>query len=79
VVSIYVTLAQTNVKRACAKVAVADENVRPTSDTASTTKIALINKEKISSVKRVRYLTRVDAEKREQTSRIPAVQSPVQL
>jgi hypothetical protein len=78
-VSTNVTLAQTNVSSAFVKVEEGDENVLPISDTASTTKMALMSTEKISSVKRVRYLTKFDAEKSEHSNRIPAVHSPVQL
>ena len=51
--------------------------VPATSEKASAMKIVLISVEKISSVKRVRYFTILDAEVRDETNNIAEVQSPV--
>jgi hypothetical protein len=52
-------------------------NEPATSDTASTTKIALIKVEKISSVNLVKYLTRLDADVNEEMNSIAEVHNPV--
>ena len=70
--------AHTRVRRALVKVDAGDEKVRPMSETASMTKIQLINTEKISSVKRVKYFTRFDAEVIEEINKMRLDQSPVQ-
>ena len=71
-------MAQTRVNRALVKVDAGEAKVLPTSETASTTKIVLIKTENISSVKRVKNLTRFEAEVTEETNKIKDVQSPVQ-
>lgn len=53
--TVNVVVAQTKVNKAFVKVDDVEEKVRATSETASTTKIALIKVENISSVNRVRY------------------------
>ena len=65
-------------KHTLVKVEAGLEKVPATSEKASTTKIVLMRVEKISSVKRVRYLTRFDAEVMDDTKRMAAVQRPVQ-
>ncbi len=75
----YVTVVKVKVNKAFAKLEDGLENVALTSETASTMKIALIRTEKISSVNRVKYLTRLDADVIEEIKRIAAVQSPVQV
>ena len=70
--------AVSTVRSALVKVEAVLVKVRPTSDTASTTKMALMRVEKISSVKRVRNLTRLDADVMDETNRMAAVQRPVQ-
>ena len=72
-----VEVAHVRVSRAFVNVDAGDENVRPISEPASMTKIALVRTENISSVKRVRYFTRCDAEVTEDKSRSAEVQSPV--
>jgi hypothetical protein len=66
------------VRSAFEKVDAADAKVPPMSETASTTKMPLIRTEKISSVKRVRYFTKLDADVTEETNKIREVQRPVQ-
>jgi len=51
----------------------------PTFDTASTTKMTLIKVENISSVNRVKYLTRLDPDVRDAMSRMADVHNPVQV
>jgi hypothetical protein len=75
--TVYVVTAQVSVSNAFVKVDADDENVLPISETASTTKIQLIRTEKISSVKRVRYFTKFEADVTEDIIRIRDVQSPV--
>jgi hypothetical protein len=75
---VYVAVAVTSVSKAFVKVDAELENVRPMSETASTTKMALMSVENISSVNLVRYLTRLDAEVSEETNRIAEDQRPVQ-
>jgi hypothetical protein len=72
-----VVTAQVSVSNAFVKVDADDENVLPISETASTTKIQLIKTEKISSVNRVRYFTKLEADVKEDTSKMRDVQSPV--
>mmetsp|Transcript_6123 Transcript_6123/g.7119 ORF Transcript_6123/g.7119 Transcript_6123/m.7119 type:complete len:177 (+) Transcript_6123:776-1306(+) len=69
--------ATARVRRAFVNVDAGDKKVPPTSLTASTTKIVEIKTEKISSVKRVRYFTRFDADVMEDANRIPDVHKPV--
>mmetsp|Transcript_57538 Transcript_57538/g.153685 ORF Transcript_57538/g.153685 Transcript_57538/m.153685 type:complete len:207 (-) Transcript_57538:613-1233(-) len=78
VAMVKVEAAHVNVNRALVKVEAGDEKVRPTSDTASKTNMQLISNEKISSVKRVRYLTRLEAEVIEEANKIADVHNPVQ-
>lgn len=66
------------VNNALVNVDIGEVNVLLTSDTASITKIAEINTEKISSVNLVRYLTKLDADVIDDRNKIPAVQKPVQ-
>jgi hypothetical protein len=73
-----VTMAQVKVKSALVPVDTGDVKVLATSVTASKRNIELIRTEKISSVNRVKYLTRFDAEVSADTSNIPAVHRPVQ-
>jgi hypothetical protein len=73
----YVPLAITKVSNAFTKVDAGDIKVPPMSDTASTTKMVEMSTEKISSVNRVRYLTKLDADVIDETRSIPDVQIPV--
>jgi len=77
VATVNVVTAQVNVSRAFVNVDADDVKVLPMSETASTTKIQLMRTENISSVKRVRYLTKFEAEVTEETNKIRDVQSPV--
>jgi hypothetical protein len=70
--------AQVSVKSAFVKVETGELKVLATSETASTTKMALMSVAKISSVNLVKNLTKLEAEKTEATKRIPADHSPVQ-
>lgn len=75
--TVNVTVAHTKVNNALVKVEAGEVNVRPTSETASTTKMALMSTENISSVNRVKYLTRFDAEVTEHTNKMREVHRPV--
>ena len=68
-----------NVNIALVNVEIGDTNVPPTSLTASTTKIVEMRTEKISSVNRVRYFTKLEAEVMELKNNIPDVQRPVHV
>ena len=72
-----VVAAQVSVSNAFVIVDAEDEKVLPISETASTTKIQLIRTEKISSVKRVRYFTKFEADVTEDIIKMSDVQSPV--
>jgi len=67
------------VRRALVNVETGLEKVPPTSETASTTKIVEIKTEKISSVNRVKYLTRLEADVMEERNKIAAVHNPVHV
>ena len=75
----YVVEAMINVNIALANVDAGETNVPPTSLTASTTKIVEMRTEKISSVNRVKYLTKFEADVMELKNKIPAVQRPVHV
>ena len=67
----------TKVNSALVKVDVGLVNVAPISDTASMTKIVEMRREKISSVNRVRNLTKFEADVKDETNRIAEVHNPV--
>ena len=73
-----VTEVQSRVSKALLKVEPGEVKVLLTSETASTTKMVEMRTLKISSVNRVMYLTRFDAEVNEDMARIPDAQIPVQ-
>lgn len=73
--NVKVDAAQVKVSKAFDK---GPEKLAMTGDTASTTKMREINILKISSVKRVRYLTKLEAEVKLDAMRIPLVHKPVQ-
>ena len=75
----YVTVAMVSVSKALVNVDAGDINVPPISEAASTTKIVDIRTAKISSVNRVRYLTKLDADVMEDRNKIADVHRPVQV
>mmetsp|Transcript_14605 Transcript_14605/g.33777 ORF Transcript_14605/g.33777 Transcript_14605/m.33777 type:complete len:208 (+) Transcript_14605:1960-2583(+) len=74
-----VTAAQVRVRSDFVKVSAGELNVLLMSETASATKMELIRTEKISSVNRVKYLTRFEPEVMADRNRIAEVHKPVQL
>ena len=77
VATVYVVHAQTRVNNAFVKVDTGDTNVLPISDAASTTKMQLISTEKISSVNRVKYFTKLEPDVTADRNRIADVHNPV--
>ena len=73
----YVKVAHTSVKRALVKSDAGEAKVRATSDTASTTKMVEMRVLKISSVKRVKYRTKLLPEVTAKPSRMADVHNPV--
>ena len=78
VARVKVVEAQVSVSKALVSVDAGEVKVFPTFVSASTTKITLISVEKISSVKRVRYFTKFDADVTDDKKRMAEVQRPVQ-
>lgn len=67
----------TKVKSALVKVEAGLVNVAVISDTASMTKMVEMRREKISSVNRVRYFTKFEADVKDEMSKIVEVHKPV--